>query len=1070
MNRRLVLTLVLVTGILLLGLVPGVFAAPRAQAEIAQVRLVHAVPDAPAVDVLIDGGLVASSLTYLEATPYILLMSGGEHTISIQAGGVDIVRTSLTINGGQNLTALMMGTAEAIEINTFEDDLSGLVPGNTRLSAINALSGVEAVDIILPDGSPVFQDLAYGASSGGIDIPANTYPLVIVSAGGSVEQALTPAASYALQAGMLYRLLVTGGVPTALMLETPVQAPADSVNLRLAHAIEGAPAVDVYANDMLIVPGLAAGEMTQYMALPLGTYEISMRTAGEQNVASIAQIAFDVSNPEVAGQASTIAAVDKGDSLGLQIYQDDFSILDSGTGRISLLNALPGSSLTAALSDGTTLTAGTPFDSAATSAQVPAGDYTLTLTDEASGKAITSDVSLTGGTLTSVLVAGPAEQPLVITGTTALNVQPGSVVAAVAEVIPTTTPEILVTEEAPTEVPAVPTETPVPVEIAAAPTATLAPTTAPVAQPLPAEGPVGLVYNLDPGANLQLRQYPNSAALSIGRVSSGTVLSILGRAGEPDFPNLVDLPPNADLDPMETWLSVLYNTPEGGTVEAWATAQYVHITEDGKPVRLADLEPLRSDIPGTASGSTVAQPTAAPADAEFYAVVFNLNPDARLNIRRTPETIGEVLAGVGPGTILEPTGILEDLSWTFVTFRPEGGGTITGWVSTEFLQFVFRGKMALPTAGNIDEYLQRSVLLYADPTRRGEISPEAAAAAGATPTPAAQSEFYLLVFNLDPGANLNIRRTPDTLAEILAAVPSGTILEPVGILEDLSWTFVRYLPPQGGEITGWASTEFLQFAYRGRTYRPLPEYINEFLQRGLVIYVDPTLRGEVSAEAVLVTPTAAPSDAEFYSVVFNLFESARLNVRRTPDTLAEILVAVPPGTILLPVGILEDLSWTFVTFLPEGGGTITGWASTEFLQFVFRGRASLPTPENIEEYLQRGLLLYQDPTTRGEVSDDAVTAGGSSADTDASRYRNQYVGTVVSAPGANLHLRQTPDAASRSLALIPSGAIILIEGRTADAGWLQAEYDNMPGWVASAYVGVTRNGQRVAIQDIPVVQ
>ncbi len=58
------------------------------------------------------------------------------------------------------------------------------------------------------------------------------------------------------------------------------------------------------------------------------------------------------------------------------------------------------------------------------------------------------------------------------------------------------------------------------------------PTQAPQVLPV-AEGPIGQIFNLNPGANVQLRQYPNASALSLGRVSAGTVVLVLGRAGEP---------------------------------------------------------------------------------------------------------------------------------------------------------------------------------------------------------------------------------------------------------------------------------------------------------------------------------------------------------------------------------------------------------------------------------------------------------------------------------------------------------------------------------------------------------
>jgi hypothetical protein len=71
-----------------------------------------------------------------------------------------------------------MGTAAAPEVQVFEDDLSPLVVGNIRSQRDSCRQRRRCeVDVVLPDGSPVLQGLAYGSASGGIDIPANVYPL-----------------------------------------------------------------------------------------------------------------------------------------------------------------------------------------------------------------------------------------------------------------------------------------------------------------------------------------------------------------------------------------------------------------------------------------------------------------------------------------------------------------------------------------------------------------------------------------------------------------------------------------------------------------------------------------------------------------------------------------------------------------------------------------------------------------------------------------------------------------------------------------------------------------------------
>ena len=922
MSRRFVVTLLLVFSVLLMAVAP---AAAAQDADTALVRFVHGVMDAPAVDILVDGQLTAAQVSFTDYTDYIRL-AGGDHTVAVQAGEQAVVEAALSVVPGQALTVIVTGTAAAPEVLTFEDDLSPLVLGNTRVNAIHAAPGAGSVDVVLPDGSPVLQDLEYGNSSGGIDIPANVYPLAVVPTGAAIDQALVPPTDFALQAGILYRIAVVGG-PTAIVMQSPALPAEDSVLVRVIHAIDGAPAVDVFAGDTLLIPGLEARDVTRHVALPLGMYDLSVRTAGEENVAAIADISLDLSSPDLAGQARTVAAVDRGDSLGLEVFADPIEMLDPGTARINVINAVPGADLTVALND----TDSAVPQAATFTTELPAGTYSAAIAP-AKGAPVTLDAAFNGGMLYTLLVTGMADAPMIVPGLTALNPQPGSVAGTPAVVEPA--PE-------PTVVPEVTEEAPAPTEVPAA-TEAPAPTAAPQAV-APTSGIIGLVYNLNPGANLQLREYPRADARSLGLVQVGTVLSVLGRAGEPDFVNLPDLAPNQDLDPIDTWLSVEFTGADGSAITAWTVAQFVQVTEDGQPVRLADLEPLRSDVAGSASGAAAPAATAAPVDAEFFSVVYNLNPDATLNIRRTPDTLGEVLAAVPAGTVLEPSLILEDYSWVFVTFRPAEGGEVTGWVSSEYLQFVFRGNAYFITSERFEELLQRSLIAIGEGTERGSLS----------------------------------------------------------------------------GVTGAAAT-------------------------------------------------ASPSNAQFFGLVYNLNPDANLNLRRTPDTLAEVLAQLPPGTVIEPVSILDDYSWSFVIFRPETGGEISGWVSTEFIQFVFRGQNYFPVPDKIEELLQRSLISFEEPTRRGEISADAAAAGTDGPDLSA--FRNQYVGTTVIDPGSNLHLRRTPNAASESLALIPSGANFLVMGRTSDAEWLQVEYDNADGWVASAYVDLSMNGRRVLLEDVPPIQ
>lgn len=801
MSRRFILTLALVLSVLIMGIVPTATAAPASQADAnVRLRLVDGMPDSPPVDIFIDGELAASQLTYAQYTDY-LQTTEGDHAVSVQANGVALAEATVSATPGEAITIIVAGTADAPEVLSFGDDLSPLALGNVRVNAIHAASGTDTVDIVLSDGTPVLQGLTYGQSSGGIDIPANVYPLAVTPAGSTVDQALRPAEDFYLGAGMLYRLVILGGTsPGTLLLESPVNPAGDSVWVRVAHAIAEAPAVDVYADETLLIPNLESGQITPHFALPLGTYNLTVRGAGsDSTVAPIASATLDISDPALAGQGRTVVAMNAGNALMLQVYEDDFSDLAPTSARLSVLNVLADAALTATLSDGTTISAPPLAEGAVPAAEVAAGTYTLTVDSEV-GSAALEGLALNGGALYSVIVTGTSDAPELILGQRALTTRPGSVVAAAAAA--PAAPVVEATEEAPA-----PTQAPAPTE---APPTEAAPPVVSAPQSAPTEGLIGLIYNLNPGANLHLREYPRADARSLGLIQGGTVVQVLGRAGEPDYPALADLSPNEDLDPTETWLSIVMTTPDGGTITAWVLAQYVQVTENGERVRLADLDPLPSDVPGEVAGAAAGVPTPAPVEAEFYATIFNLNEGVNLHIRRTPEITGESLIRLPAGTILEPIGVLQDYSWTFVRYTPEDGGFITGWAATQYLQFVFRGSVYLPTEQRIDEFILRNLLVIMDPTERGEVAPGTNVE---VPTPE-QAEFLnqiVATTTLDPGANLHLRRTPDAASESLALIPSGATMVVFGRTSDAEWLQVNY-----DNTEGWVASAYVELRLNGR--------------------------------------------------------------------------------------------------------------------------------------------------------------------------------------------------------------------------------------------------------------
>lgn len=150
------------------------------------IRVLHLSPDAPEVDVLVNGSLRAvTGLAFLEGTDY-LPLEPSTYNFSVVPVGGSAAASVLDINGltlekDKHYTAVAIGPLASIEALALVDDNSNLAPGNIRVRAIHAASAVGEVDIwnVPSVGAPglLYENVPFGAVGNAIDLPAGAYTL-----------------------------------------------------------------------------------------------------------------------------------------------------------------------------------------------------------------------------------------------------------------------------------------------------------------------------------------------------------------------------------------------------------------------------------------------------------------------------------------------------------------------------------------------------------------------------------------------------------------------------------------------------------------------------------------------------------------------------------------------------------------------------------------------------------------------------------------------------------------------------------------------------------------------------
>jgi hypothetical protein len=104
----------------------------------AQVRVVHGSPDAPPVDVRVDGTAVVADLPYLDDSGY-LGVRAGLRNVTVNAAGTDVtvIDADLTLRAGQAYTVLATNYVADIEALVLEDDRSAPPAGQARLRLVH---------------------------------------------------------------------------------------------------------------------------------------------------------------------------------------------------------------------------------------------------------------------------------------------------------------------------------------------------------------------------------------------------------------------------------------------------------------------------------------------------------------------------------------------------------------------------------------------------------------------------------------------------------------------------------------------------------------------------------------------------------------------------------------------------------------------------------------------------------------------------------------------------------------------------------------------------------------------
>jgi hypothetical protein len=192
-----------------------------------RVRVLHASPDAPAVDVYLDGTKVdaLTNVPFGVISDY-LKIPAGSHQVSVYATGTTsspVIDATLSFAAGKAYTVAATNALASIEAQVITD-APAPTAGGAQIRVVHFSADTPAVDVA-PDGADpadaIVKNLAYPDATAYLDVPADTYDLEVRAAGTStVALQLDP---LTLDAGKAYSVFAIGSGASSPVGGNPVR-------------------------------------------------------------------------------------------------------------------------------------------------------------------------------------------------------------------------------------------------------------------------------------------------------------------------------------------------------------------------------------------------------------------------------------------------------------------------------------------------------------------------------------------------------------------------------------------------------------------------------------------------------------------------------------------------------------------------------------------------------------------------------------------------------------------------------------------------------------------------------
>jgi hypothetical protein len=325
--------------------------------QTAKVRVLHAVADAPRVNIYLDDEEVLTNVDFRTGSEYLQIPSG-TYDVRVEAivpgGNIDVITVdNFVFEAGTRSTLAAVGDVSEMSIAPLPiaEPTEDIAAGNIRLRATHASPDAPPVFLAITtpnlpiDQAALLGPLSYQETTVALELPAGDYQVRVTLKGQPLtdDDVVYDSGTLPLPAGAdLHAFAVTSTVPSTQEAGSPISVvvldgavSADvfdtntGANLRVVHNSPGAPAVDVVVDinstpadeNLKIITGLAYGESEGYLtpAVAAVSYNVGVRISPNGDI--------DVLNFDadlMPGVGYTVLANDTVSNISQWVLIDDY--------------------------------------------------------------------------------------------------------------------------------------------------------------------------------------------------------------------------------------------------------------------------------------------------------------------------------------------------------------------------------------------------------------------------------------------------------------------------------------------------------------------------------------------------------------------------------------------------------------------------------------------------------------------------------------------------------------------------------------------------------------------------